>query len=180
MGISIGTLLAQSQPPQKSLVEQRLSGERAEAQPNDPDKAENDELRNKMQFAETKLEVLGESLGAMQKAVRESGNDGILMYRRVSKLGATTEEFKETDAYKNKKENDTTIKDQIDALRESEKELREKRAKKQEEKKAEEKRAEEKKKTEEAAEEQPEIAVESTQETDDKKQQSEPVVDVRI
>lgn len=100
------------------------------------DKEESDRLLRKVQFAQTKAEVLGHYLGAMQNAVRDSGSNGFATLRRTGHLMATQKAFQETDQYKKKKDQDTFILDQMEALKkrqEEMEELREAQTKNQEE-----------------------------------------------
>lgn len=89
------------------------------------DKDENDRLLRKVQFSQTKAEVLGHYLGAMQNAVRESGSNGIIMYRRVGNMMGTEKAFEETDQYKKKKDTDTFLIDQMKVLEKRQEEIRE-------------------------------------------------------
>lgn len=89
------------------------------------DKEENDHLLRKVQFARTKAEVLGEYLGAMQTAVKDSGSKGFLMYRRVGNLMKTEADFEETEMYKNKKDTDTFVADQMEAMEKKQQEIQE-------------------------------------------------------
>ena len=89
------------------------------------DKEENDRLLRKMQFAQTKAEVLGHYLGAMQTAVQDSGASGFIMLRRTHHLMGTQMAFQETAKYKDKKDQDTFLLDQIEALEKRQDELEE-------------------------------------------------------
>ena len=89
------------------------------------DKEESDRLLRKVQFAQTKAEVLGHYLGAMQNAVRDSGSNGVVMLRRTGHLMATQKAFQETDQYKKKKEQDTFILDQMEVLEKRQEEMEE-------------------------------------------------------
>lgn len=90
-----------------------------------PDKEENDRLLRKAQLAQTKAEVLGHYLGAMQTAVRESGANGIIMLRRTNHLNGTMRAYQETDQYKKKKDQDTFLLDQLEALEKRQEEMEE-------------------------------------------------------
>jgi len=88
-----------------------------------PDKEENDRLLRKAQLAQTKAEVMGHYLGAMQTAVRESGANGVIMLRRTSHLMGTQKAYQQTDQYKKKKDQDTFLLDQIEALEKRQEEM---------------------------------------------------------
>lgn len=88
-----------------------------------PDKEENDRLLRRMQLAQTKSEVLGHYFGAVQTAVRESGANGIIMGRRVGHLAGTQRAYQETDQYKKKKDQDTFLLDQLEALKKRQEEM---------------------------------------------------------
>lgn len=111
--------VSETQSGSKTVAKNRITAETG------GDKAENDRLLRKVQFAQTKAEVLAEYLGAMQNAVRESGSNGILMYRRVGNLMATERAYEETDYYKNKKDADTFLLDQIEVLEKRQEEMQE-------------------------------------------------------
>lgn len=89
------------------------------------DKLEEDRMLRKMQLSNTRLDALGEYLGAMQGAKRASGSNGFMMLGRVTNLIGTQREFKDSENYKNKKTTDTFISDQVDALREMQRQLME-------------------------------------------------------
>lgn len=89
------------------------------------DKEESDRLLRKVQFAQTKAEVLGHYLGAMQTAARESGSNGVVMLRRTGHLMATQKAFQETEQYKKKKDQDTFILDQMEVLEKRQEEIEE-------------------------------------------------------
>lgn len=88
-----------------------------------PDKEENDRLLRRMQLAQTKSEVMGHYFGAMQTAVRESGSNGIIMGRRVGHLAGTQRAYQETEQYKKKKDQDTFLIDQLEALKKRQEEM---------------------------------------------------------
>lgn len=90
-----------------------------------PDKEENDRLLRRMQLAQTKSEVLGHYLGAVQTAVRESGFNGIIMGRRIGHLTGTQRAYQETEQYKKKKDQDTFLLDQLEALKKRQEEMEE-------------------------------------------------------
>lgn len=115
----------------------------------DIDKEENDRLVLQCQLASTKLDVMGVYYGAMQTAVRESGSDGIQMYRRITKLMTTENAYQETDNYKDKKDKDTFVSDQVDAISDKQEEIEKAKEKKADKAEAAEERRE---KSEERAE----------------------------
>lgn len=88
-----------------------------------PDKGENDRLLRRMQLAQTKSEVMGHYFGAVQTAVRESGSNGIIMGRRVGHLAGTQRAYQETEHYKKKKDQDTFLLDQLEALKKRQEEM---------------------------------------------------------
>ncbi len=88
-----------------------------------PDKEENDRLLRRMQLAQTKSEVMEHYFGAMQTAVRESGSNGIVMGRRVNHLAGTHRMYQETEQYKKKKDQDTFLIDQLEALKKRQEEM---------------------------------------------------------
>ncbi len=90
-----------------------------------PDKEENDRLLRRMQLAQTKSEVLGHYLGAVQTAVRESGFNGIIMGRRIGHLTGTQRAYQETEQYKKKKDQDTFLLDQLETLKKRQEEMEE-------------------------------------------------------
>ncbi len=90
-----------------------------------PDKEENDRLLRRMQLAQTKSEVLGHYLGAVQTAVRESGFNGIIMARRIGHLTGTQRAYQETEQYKKKKDQDTFLLDQLETLKKRQEEMEE-------------------------------------------------------
>ncbi|MCD7708449.1 MAG: hypothetical protein LUI02_01085 [Clostridiales bacterium] len=98
----------------------------------DIDKAENDRLLLQSQLASTKLDAMGAYFGALQTAVKESGSDGIQMYRRITKLTDTESAYKQTDNYKNKKDTDAFVGDQVNSLKEKQEEIAEAKEKRTE------------------------------------------------
>lgn len=82
------------------------------------DDMENERLLRKMKMAKTRLDTLGEYLGAMQTAQKESGSNGLAMYRRINHLTGTEEDYRKSKEYKNKKNTDTFISDQMEAMNE--------------------------------------------------------------
>lgn len=81
-----------------------------------PDDIENERMLRKMKMAKTRLDTLGEYLGAMQTAQKESGSNGIVMYRRVNHLMITEADYRKSKEYKDKKNTDTFISDQVEAM----------------------------------------------------------------
>lgn len=88
-----------------------------------PDEIENERMLRKMKMAKTRLDTLGEYFGAMQNAQKESGSNGIVMFRRVNHLMITEEDYKKSKEYKSKKNTDTFISDQVDAMNEKMEEI---------------------------------------------------------
>ena len=82
------------------------------------DDLENERLLRKMKMAKTRLDTLGEYLGAMQTAQKESGSNGLALYRRVNHLTDTEDDYRKSREYKNKKNTDTFISDQMEAMNE--------------------------------------------------------------
>lgn len=98
----------------------------------DVDRAESDKLLLKSRISETKLDAMGEYFGSMQTAKEESGRDGFTMFRRINSLIATERNYRETSDYKSKKDKDTFVSDQIEAMREKQDEIEALKAKKAE------------------------------------------------
>ncbi len=98
----------------------------------DVNRAENDKLLLKSKLSETKMDALGEYFGAMQTAKEESGRDGFTMFARIKRLIDTERNYRETSAYKSKKDKDTFVSDQIEAMREKQEEIEALKAKKAE------------------------------------------------
>lgn len=90
----------------------------------DADDIESERLLRKMKMAKTRLDTLSEYLGAMQNAQGESGSNGLMMYRRVNHLIETEDDYRKSKEYKNKKNTDTFISDQVDAMNEKLEEIR--------------------------------------------------------
>ncbi len=88
------------------------------------DDAENERLLRKMNMAQTRLDTLGEYLGAMQNAQKESGSNVLAMYRRVNHLIGTENDYLKSTDYKNKKNTDTFISDQVAAMNEKLEEIK--------------------------------------------------------
>lgn len=88
------------------------------------DDAENERLLRKMNMAQTRLDTLGEYLGAVQNAKKESGSNVLAMYRRVNHLIGTEKDYLKSNEYKNKKNTDTFISDQVAAMNEKLEEIR--------------------------------------------------------
>lgn len=93
-----------------------------------PYKQENDAFLRKVQFAQTKADALGEYLGAMQNAVRESGSNGVMAAKRVGNFIDTEQAFEQSAIYKNKKDKDTFLVDQIAAMEKKQQEMEEAKA----------------------------------------------------
>lgn len=107
-------------------------------QESEQDKLEDDRLLRKMQLSKTRLDAMGEYFGAMQTAEKASGRNGFFMFQRVTNLAGTQRDFEESETYKNMKVTDTFISDQVDALRELQKEfLEEQQARETEQKRQE-------------------------------------------
>lgn len=98
----------------------------------DVNRAENDRLLLKSKISETKMDTLGEYFGAMEKAKEESGRNGFAMFARIKRLAETERNYHETSAYKAKKDKDTFVSDQIEAMREKQEEIEALKAKKAE------------------------------------------------
>jgi len=88
------------------------------------DDMENEHLLRKMKMAQTRLDTLSEYLGTMQDAQKESGPNVLAMYRRVNHLIGTENDYRKSNEYKNKKNTDTFISDQVAAMNEKLEEIK--------------------------------------------------------
>lgn len=91
----------------------------------DKERKENEAMLYKMQMSTTKLETLGEYFGAMQKALKDSGNNGIMAYRRTSNLIHNGTNYMDTSEYQSKENSKCLVKDITDSMEESKKALEE-------------------------------------------------------
>lgn len=89
------------------------------------DKEENDRLLRKVQFAQTKSDAMREYLGTMQEAVRDSGSNGFYMLRRISHMSVTGNAYQQTPQFLEKKDTDTFLLDQLEALQKRQEEMKE-------------------------------------------------------
>lgn len=98
----------------------------------DKERMENEDMLRKMQMSGTKLESLGVYFGAMQKALIDSGSDGIMAHRRTGNLINNGTEYMSTSEYQEKEESQCLVKDLSEKLEESQKALKEKQTEKKE------------------------------------------------
>lgn len=102
---------------------------------NDKEKKENETMLLKMQLSNTKLDALGEYFGSMQEALRDSGSDGIMAYRRTNNLISNATDYMETEEYESKENSKCLVKDITEKMDEGKEALDEKlEAKKEKEK----------------------------------------------
>lgn len=93
----------------------------------DKERKENEAMLYKMQISNTKLEALGEYFGSMQKALKDSGSNGMMAYRRTSNLISNETKYMETSEYQSKENSKCIVKDITDSMDESQKKLKDKK-----------------------------------------------------
>lgn len=98
------------------------------------ERKENEAMVYKMQMSTTKLSTLGEYFGAMQEALKDSGNNGIMAYRRTSNLIHNGTNYMDTSDYQKKENSKCLVKDITDSMEESKKALEETKDSKKESK----------------------------------------------
>lgn len=101
---------------------------------NEKERKENEVMLAKMQLSETKLEALGDYFGAMQEALKDSGRNGIMAYRRTNNLISNANEYMSTSDYQEKENSKCLVKDMADSMKENEEAIKEKADKKNKDK----------------------------------------------
>lgn len=101
---------------------------------NEKERKENEMMLAKMQMSETKLEALGDYFGAMQEALKDSGSNGMMAYRRTNNLISNANEYMSTSDYQEKENSKCLVKDMTDSMKENEEAIKEKADKKNKDK----------------------------------------------